>query len=377
MLSVVFTIFTIAGCQPNEDGGTNKSSGQNPGQGKPPSSDMPDIPATEFIKNIKTGWNLGNTLDVRAKGLTAETGWGNPRTTPGMIQVIADAGFDSVRVPVSWEKHMGEAPDYLIEEEWMDRVQEVVGYVLDTGMYCIVNTHHEDWIFPDEANESQNTEQLIAVWKQICARFGDYSEKLIFEGMNEPRLMNTSNEWNGGNAEAHGVVNRLNQAFVDTVRNSGGNNTLRQLIIPTYAASSEGKAMSALRIPENDDKIIVSIHAYTPYNFALKDNGTPNWSFDSPNDTNEVDWMFNRIVENFTSKGIPVILGETGAVNRNGNLQARVEWAEYYFGKAKELGIPCYWWDNGLTSGGGELFGLLNRREERFEFPEIVESIMK
>ena len=336
----------------------------------PTDHEMRDIPSLELIKEIKTGWNLGNTFDA-----PTEMAWDNPVTTYTMIQAVKDAGFDSVRLPVTWDTHTGDAPDYEIDEAWFDRVEEVVGYVLALDMYCILNTHHEDWIIPNDEYEGENTERLLALWKQLCERFANYNEKLIFESMNEPRLIDTEHEWNGGTPEAREVINRLNDAFVETVRASGGNNAIRHLMIPSYAASSEFEAMQALsqNFPD-DDKVIASIHAYVPHNFALEKQGSGVWNAQLHGD--QINWMFGDIKRFFLDKDIPIIMGETGAMIKDGNIEDRLEWTKHYFGKARELGIPTYWWDNGLFEGDCELFGLLDRQQVKFVFPEIIDAIM-
>ncbi|MDR0197372.1 MAG: glycoside hydrolase family 5 protein [Oscillospiraceae bacterium] len=361
--------------------GTSACAPAGDASGGADSQKMRNIPSTELIKEIKAGWNLGNTLDATSgEGLNSELSWGNPKTTFEMIEEIKKAGFDAVRLPVSWGKHLGGAPDYEVDSAWMDRVEEVVGYVLDNGLYCILNTHHESWLFPDEENEAENTKQLTALWRQISARFADYNEKLIFEGMNEPRLHGTRYEWNGGTEESRMVVNRLNAAFVKTVRGSGGNNKLRHLMVTGYAASADKTGdgqwiFESLELPENDDKLIVSVHAYLPYSFALKMPGGAKWLLEKEGSTRSINELFDGIKEVFTDKGVAVIIGETGALNKD-NLEARTNWAKYYFGKGREYGIPCFWWDNGLVSGGGELFGLFNRRELSWSFPEIKDAIL-
>jgi endoglucanase len=348
----------------------------------PLSHEMRDISSWELIGEIKTGWNLGNSLDVfHRSGLYAEIAWGNPRTTFAMIKAVADAGFDSVRVPVTWERHMGDAPDYLIDEEWLDRVEEIVGYVLSNEMYCIINAHHEDWIIPDAENELQVTEQLVALWSQLSERFKDYNEKLIFTGMNEPRLMGSPNEWNGGTNEEQEIVTRLNEAFITTVRTSGGRNVLRHLTIPSYAASAEIVALEALsrNFPKNDNKIIATIHSYTPYNLTLNPSGVDTWIPEMHEQ--DIDGLFERIKIHLLDNNIPVILGETGISNKNSNFPARMAWTRYYFGKAREFEIPIYWWDNGVLEidvrrSRTEALGILDRYQAEFVYPEIVDAII-
>ncbi|MGN1416544.1 MAG: glycoside hydrolase family 5 protein [Oscillospiraceae bacterium] len=340
-----------------------------------------DITAAELVSEMKIGWNLGNTLDATNNSEAAtqpsqfETAWGNPVTSKAMIDLVKDAGFNVLRVPVTWEQHLGEGPDYTIDEAWLDRVQEVVNYGIDNDMFVILNLHHEEWHMPTYDNLDAATEELTAVWTQIADRFGGYDEHLIFEGMNEPRLKGTPLEWSGGDEEARDCINQLNATFVSTIRASGKNNDKRSLMIPTYAASSDDKVLKDFVVPE-DDRIIVSIHAYTPYNFALADNGTTEWSADKSSDTNDIDLVFARLKDKFLDKGIPVVIGEFGSRNRF-NLEARCAHATYYVSKAKEYGIPCVWWDNGAFVGNGENFGLLVRNELRWHDPEIIDALMK
>lgn len=342
-----------------------------------------DITASELVSEMKIGWNLGNTLESTI-GKNNETpekyekGWGNAITTIDTIKGIKDSGFNVLRVPVSWGEHLSDDGNYTIDEEWLDRVNEVVDYGIDCGMYVILNTHHEEWFFPDAEHLEQNKEQFVKLWTQIGNRFEGYSEKLIFEGLNEPRKRGTSVEWNGGDKEGHDIVNQMNALFVQTIRGLGGNNPKRHLMIPTYAASSTSNAIYAMKVPENDDKLIVSIHAYIPYNFALasKEHGVAQWSLDDENCTREIDTLMVTLKDAFLDKGTPVIIGEMGAVNRD-NIEDRAQWSEYYIRKAKEVGIPCLWWDNGAYMGGGELFGLYSRNSNRWIFRDVLEGLMK
>ncbi|MDR1836903.1 MAG: glycoside hydrolase family 5 protein [Treponema sp.] len=340
-----------------------------------------DISAVELAGNIKIGWNLGNTLDTtdlfwlarNASVRQFETAWGNPVTTKEMLDAVWNAGFNAVRIPVSWAKCAD--GNYAIRGDWMDRVRQVVDYAVSCGMYVIINSHHDDDIFGLLDTEMEESKLAIKrIWEQIAETFRDYDEKLIFEGMNEPRTKGSPNEWNGGTAEERANLNVLNQLFVDTVRASGGNNVARVLMIPSYAASSTAAAMEAVVIPEDPlnavNKIIVSIHAYEPYNFSLNENSpVAAWSAANPSDTSPIIERIGRAFNLFVSRGFPVIMGEFGALDK-GNEDARAEWAEYYVRYAKSRGIKCFWWDN-----GGE-FRLFDRRSNALVFPRIVEALM-
>ena len=333
-----------------------------------------DISSMELVKEIKIGWSLGNTLDSVATGMTAEMAWGNMKTTKEMITTVKDAGFNAIRVPVTWGTHMDAENN--VDEEWMDRVQEVVDYAYSQDMFVILNIHHEDWHDPYYDTADASIAKLKALWTQIGTRFADYDERLIFEGLNEPRMRNTAMEWNGGNKEGHDVVNQMNAAFVETIRGLGGNNEKRHLMLPTYAANSGSSAINDFVLPEGDDKLIVSIHAYLPYAFAL--GGDLNQREFTPDEGNaaEILNLMETLNNHFISKGIPVIIGETGARSK-ANEDIRAEWATYYISKAKEIGIPCFIWDNGAFNGTGENFGLLDRRNCTWKFPKIIEGFMK
>lgn len=338
-----------------------------------PELTIADVSPMDLVAEMKIGWNLGNTLDATGgNSLTSETSWGNPKTKQEMIDKILEAGFNVIRIPITWDGHFGAGPDYVIHEIWLDRVKEIVDYAYDKGAYVIINTHHEEWYMPTEENKVANGEQIAALWTQIAEYFKDYDEHLIFEGLNEPRLRGTSKEWSG-DAKASEVINYWARMFVDAVRATGGNNALRHLMITGYAASSSKDNLAKIKLPE-DDKLIVSVHAYTPYNFTLNTKGTSTW--DITKDARDIDYLMKTIDDVFISKGIPVIIGEFGAMNKE-NEAERVEWVTYYLTKAKEIGVPCVWWDNGAFSGNGENFGLLDRRELKYPYPELLDAMMQ
>lgn len=323
----------------------------------------------DLVAQMKVGWNLGNTLDATGgEGVGAETSWGNPVTSKPMIDAVAQAGFNVLRIPVSWGTHMDE--NYVVDPAWLDRVQEVVDYGIDNGMFVILNTHHEEWYMPKEEFVEENLKQLEALWKQIAERFKGYNEKLLFEGVNEPRLRGEGTEWTG-TKDAREIVNRYAEMFVKTVRATGGNNAERALLVSPYAASSMPENLRALKIPENAGNVIVSVHAYLPYSFALDTKGTSEYD---PNNS-EIPNLFRSIKEIFLDNGISVILTECGNVNKE-NTEDRVKCTTDYFTGAKEIGVPCIWWDNHAYRGNGENFGLLSRRDLVWYNDSVLNAIM-
>ncbi|MDE5770727.1 MAG: cellulase family glycosylhydrolase [Ruminococcus sp.] len=310
---------------------------------------------SEITDAINVGWNLGNSLDsynTDKTGLSTETSWGNLKTTEEMIKDVKLSGFNAVRIPVTWGEHMD---GNVIQTEWLDRIQEVVDYAYNNDMFVILNMHHDDyiWFNPTDSEYQNDSRKLCAIWEQIAERFKDYGDRLLFEGMNEPRTIESEKEWIGGTPEERAVINKYEQDFINTVRASGGNNSERTLIITSYAASAETVAIDDINIPD-DKNIIVSVHYYAPWKFS---EGIDS-SFTDEGKT-ELDNKFAELKEKFIDKGTTVIIGEFGCVNATDNA-TRAEYYQYYVSSAKANGIKCFVWDNGKASGESS-FGIFNR----------------
>ncbi len=319
----------------------------------------------QFVKNMGVGWNLGNTLDTKSED---ETAWGNPKASKALIDAVKAKGFKTLRVPVTWQYHMGAAPDYTIEKSWLDRVEEVVNYGLDNDMYVIINIHHdEEWLTPTYAEVDRVKNQLGKVWSQIAERFKEYDNHLVFEALNETRLIGSPEEWSGGTPEGRDCINQYHQVAVDAIRSTGSNNADRYIMVSTYAASASQVAIDDLKIPTSEN-LIVSIHNYYPYELCLGENGK-NWGTDA--DKNALDAEFDKLVSAFIDKGIPVILGEWGNLNHD-NLEDRIRHAKYYAEGCIQRGICPVWWDNGNSND----FAIINRSNFQWIFPEIADGIV-
>ncbi len=342
------------------------------------SDEMRDISAKELVAEMTAGWNLGNTLEATsAEGLASETSWGNPKVTKELIDAVCEKGFDSIRIPITWGNHVSEGPDYTIDPAWMDRVEEVVNYALDDGMYVLIDSHHEEfWRIPDPEHIEAVDAENIAIWKQVAERFKDYGDHLVFEGLNEPRTKGSEKEWSGGTPEERECVSRLNKSFVDTVRATGGNNEKRLLLVTTYADSSLAQAVASLEIPE-DDHIGVAIHAYEPYAFTYA-NGE-SWElfkWDGSQNGGIIKLMVS--LDNFfIKKDIPVLLTEYGAMNKDENTEEVNKWAQVYVSKATQYGIPCFWWDNGNYNQQGEKFAIFDRKNLKWYREEVVDTVIR
>ncbi len=320
----------------------------------------------DMFSEMTVGWNLGNTMDAFGAGnsLRSETYWGNPKTEKALFEFLKNNGFNTVRIPVTWAEHTGKAPDYTINSEWMGRVREIVDYAMDLDMFVILNTHHETeyWLKTDVKNKDAVKEELTAIWAQIAETFKDYGDKLIFEGMNEPRLRGSAKEWSGGTVDERQMINELNMAFVDTVRESGGNNAERVLILCTYGHSADAQAIKDLQIPK-DDNIAVAVHMYTPYFFTyVADGSYSNWD---GSHKQEIADAVKSVKKYLLDNNVPVIITETGTQFKE-NTADIVKWIDDYFGIMDENGIKCVIWDNGIFRASGENFGVVDRRALSF-----------
>jgi endoglucanase len=328
---------------------------------------MRAITSMELVREMGIGWNLGNTLDA----LGGETAWGNPPTTQAMIQAIADAGFKSMRIPVTWRQHFGPAPDYVIDTTWMDRVQQIVDWALGAGLYAIVNMHHDGstdtskgaWIRNASKDCKGVLAQYRALWAQIAARFREHGDHLVFESMNEVGFDDLPAP------TAYALLNRFNTEFVRLVRGSGGNNRERHLLIAGYNTDIDrtlSAAATGLAMP-NDSRCILSIHYYTPYQFCI--NGKPS-TWGSPGEINALLGQLAKLKTNFVDQGIPVILGEYGVASST-EAASRVFWIEYVTKTAFDYGIAPHLWDAGGV--GGEF----DRMRLTWRTPGLHEALLR
>lgn len=350
--------------------------------------------AGEIVNDINAGWNLGNTLDSFGDWIynysdgtptDFETSWGNPVTTRAMIDDVKSAGFNAVRIPVTWSQHIDDS-GALVDGEWLNRVNEVVDYVIDNDMYCILNVHHDvggnSWLKASENSIEENGAKFVNLWSQIAERFCDYDEKLLFEGFNE--ILDEDNNWGYPGKNATSAVNTLNQMFVDTVRQSGKNNAERVLIVNTYAAGTNGSSQDDFVLPNDSaqNSLIVEMHYYDPGAYCGEISASANtqtvWTENGSKAA--LDGMLYNVYSHFTSKGIPVILGEFGAHAKN-NEADRADYAGYLVENAAKYGIKCFWWDTGGKIEANSDFGyytgmaLYDRYQGEWVFPEIVKAI--
>ena len=297
--------------------------------------DSENLTALELSKLMGNGINLGNTMEAYGRpelGINADTSkyetfWGQPVTTEEMIAGMKSCGFDSIRIPVAWTNMMDyENGDYTIADAYLDRVDELITYAINNGMYVIINDHWDgSWwgMFGSATEETRETAftMYTSMWTQLAERYHDYDESLIFESGNEElgnRLNDTDICKDSGSLsedECYEMTNRINQTFVDTVRATGGNNADRFLLIAGYNTNIAKTCDDRFKMPKDTipDKLLVSVHYYDPWNYCGTDSGTQ-WGTHGEYETQNADL---KKMTKFTEQGYGVIIGEYGVLAKD------------------------------------------------------------
>ena len=331
-------------------------------------SQVPEIimnkTASQLVPMMGKAWNLGNALECTSDGTVGETLWNNKvPVSKALFDLVKANGFDTVRIPVSYMDKIIQTSDgtYTIDTAYMARVKQVVDAALDAGLFVIVNIHHDGsdgvqgkWIDISKTGaefEAVKT-KFSDVWAEIAGTFSGYDQHLIFEGMNEIMI---SGQNNTASTSAYTNINALNQAFVTAVRGVDGNSD-RCLLIPGYNTNIDAtvSGMFVKPVDTTENRLMLSVHYYDPYDFTLNENGTDEWDFD----TEYMEGQIQKIATFANGLNMPVVLGEYGAIDK-GNDDYRV----YYIGNlniiADSYNIVTSYWDNGYTGQYG--FALFDR----------------
>lgn len=328
-----------------------------------------DRTAKELAKAMYPGWNLGNTMEAgdmannftNAGGLGAETAWQSTQTTKALIDFVKAQGFKSVRIPTSWVMgHITDAENMTIDPAWLARVKEIVDYCISDGLYVFINDHWDGgWIevegfsktsssyeAVDETIIADKVNKLKKLWTNIATYFKDYNEYLMFAGLNEP--FQEYSLFSTRHSELTPILERYNQAFVDAVRATGGNNAKRVLIVqgPSTNISSTVNYFNMPTDTENG-KLMVEVHYYEPWDFCGS-NATKDWNADA-----SVKTSFESLKTKFVNHDIPVVIGEYGA-NWQENTESHNDAIRRYFKSVVEnagnCGIVPFAWDINVVS---------------------------
>lgn len=335
---------------------------------KPLYKDMGSLSAAETAKNMGIGLNLGNTMEAYnatdCEKITYEwipkvgnntpqdyeTTWGAVVTTQEVIDGIKASGFNTVRIPVFWGNMMENDGSWKINDDYIARVKEIVDYCMNDDLYAVINIHHFDEFIIRRHDVSECQEIFTTLWTQIAEYFKDYPYTLVFEGYNEYLGGNQFND-KGELAEvskamAYFMTNKLNQTFVDAVRSTGGNNGDRVLIVSGYWTNIDNTTASSFTLPEDTatDRLMVSVHYVDNAMYWMNMIGGQSWK-------DYIDDQCGKLQNAFSSKNIPVFLGETTSrypdsnFDKNAELKTSSECLEYVLDKLTENGFVPVLWD--------------------------------
>lgn len=321
--------------------------------------------AVELASKMNLGWNIGNTMEAPG----GESGWGNPKITEDYVKFVKANGFNAIRIPCAWNwHHVDNKATAHINDDWLMRVKEVVGYCVNNDMYVLLNVHWDGgWLENNitlTKRDSVNAKQK-ALWEQIATAMRDFDEHLLFASANEP---------GADDAEEMEVLSSYHQTFIDAVRSTGGRNSFRVLVVqgPSTSMTLTPELMKTLPTDPASNRLMVEVHNYLPAQFCFL-NEDVSWGkmayywgqdFQStiePERNFVGDWGneagqiagFDLMKNKFVDKGIPVLMGEYGAYRRNTpkdmakHNDAVDYWITFVTKQAKTRGIIPFWWDTG------------------------------
>jgi len=339
-----------------------------------------DLTSLQLSKLMGAGWNLGNSLEATG----GETAWGNPATTQALLTAVKSAGFKTVRIPVSWKQY-ADANDN-ISATWMSRVTQVVDYAKAAGLYAIINIHWDGgWMQPTYAAQAMANARITKFWTQIANNFKGYDDTLLFAGTNEVMV---TDDYSTPTVEYRTVQNGFNQQFVSAVRATGGNNAMRHLVVQGYNTNIDHTVnFAVLPTDTATNRLMMEVHYYDPFNFALNEKSTiwqwgagatdakatETWANESYTDA-----QFQKMKAAYVDKGVPVILGEFGAIRRTeypGAEAYRLAWDKYIARSAWTHGMVPVYWDAGAATDNHSM-GLFNRETGAQVYPEIIQALV-
>lgn len=310
--------------------------------------------AFQINEKLGRGINYGNMFEA-----PTETAWGN-QWKPEYPKIIADLGFNHVRIPIRWEpaERSSSQPPYNIYSTFLNRIKEVVDSSLNAGLYAVINMHHHEALYE---NPEEQDERFLAMWKQIADFFKDYPDSLLFELLNEPHGNLTPEKWN-----------ELYPKALDSIRLT---NPERIVVIGTANYGGLG-GLPYLEIPE-DEFTILTVHYYNPFQFTHQGAGwvggnADDWLgtkwLDSESEREVIHQEFSPLKAIGETFNIPVHIGEFGAYSKAG-MKSRAKWTTYLSRYFEQNGWSWAYWE--FSAG----FGIYNPIPKSFN-QELVDALL-
>jgi endoglucanase len=339
--------------------GCLRQTGQGPASGAASSATPPadaylksaEGPAFQQARQLGRGVNLGNALDAPNEGE-----WGITLRAEDFT-LVAEAGFDHVRIPVRWSAHAGSEAPYVIDPAFAARVKWAVDAALAAGLRAVLDVHHYEEMGKDpDAHKAR----LTAIWKQIAESYQSYPDTLYFELFNEAHAALTAEKNNVLIPELLAVIRPTNPGRAVVVGGTEWNSF---------------RGLPALELPAGDKHLIVTFHYYDPFDFTHQG---AEWA--NKQDQVGIDWPgpvgtrrdiaidFDRVVAWAREQGRPLYLGEFGAYEK-AELGARTRWTTAIVAEADARSIPYSYWE--LRAG----FGLYDLEKKAWR-PELLQAVL-
>ena len=351
------------------------------------------LTAKELASLMTAGINIGNTMECPASA--GEGAWSGTKVNQDYIRALKAAGFNAVRIPCAWHSYIVD-DKMTVSSDWMNRVYEVVNWCVSEGMYVVLNSHWdggwlEDNIF-DASKEDAIVAEQKAIWKQIAEKFEGFDEHLLFAACNEPGMNETTGGVRSWSDETVGRVVKFEQAMIDAVRATGGNNAARCLVIQGLGTDITNTDEHMNQMPTDNvaDRLMVEVHFYEPYQFCLMEEdaswGNVFWYWGQGNhvdgsdhnatwgEEDHVKTQLAKMTGKFVDKGYPVIIGEYAAALRTvSENQEMHDKSVCYYGEvvtreAKNAGCVPFYWETG---------SVFNRVSGKVKRQDIIDGIIK
>lgn len=267
--------------------------------------------------------NMGGALEAPKEGE-----WGYTFRQRDIV-AVANAGFDTVRIPIKWSAHAGTRAPYTIDPAFFARIDQVMTWALQSRLNVIINVHHYDELY---TNPDVHEPRLDALWAQIAQRYQTAPANVMFEIINEPRDAFSGQRVNVAQARALSIIRQTNP-------------TRTTILAGDAWGSIEG--MDNLQLPA-DPFVVGTVHYYGPYEFTHQGaswlpNAPPSGRpWPKTGDLNQLRTDIGRMV-NFRNRiQAPVLMGEYG-VTTEVPMHLRAAWTADVTRAFDEVGMPtCY-----------------------------------
>ena len=198
--------------------------------------EMPDISKT---------MNIGNALEA-GKGEVWDVSM-----SVEYIDRIKEAGFTSIRMPVRFSDYAKDNENYILDEDFMEKVDYYINYALSSGLNVILDMHN---FYEIMENPSENKELFLKLWSQISERYKDYPENLVYELLNEPQGNLELDIWNNLLSEGVSAIRKFDK---------------KKFIVIGGCKYNSYEELLKIDVPK-DDNLILTFHYYEPNEFAFQ-----------------------------------------------------------------------------------------------------------